>query len=82
MKKFIYSIFAVLVSVAACTTFEVESSLPVVKPTDPTISVTTTGETEIVATVSAAEGTGFYSYAVIAGAARPFASISKLLFLE
>ena len=75
MKKYLYSIFAALIAVA-CTTFEEEASLPVVKPGEPTITVTNLGETTITAKIDAPEGTGFFSYAVIAGQAAQLDSAS------
>ena len=75
MKKYLYSIFAALIAVA-CTTFEEEASLPVVKPGEPTITVTNLGETTITAKIDAPEGTGFFSYAVIAGKAAQLDSAS------
>ena len=67
MKKYLLSLLAVA-AVFGCTRFEDEASLEVVKPSTPTISVSGVEDTGFSATISAQAGTGFYSYAVLAGA--------------
>lgn len=67
MKKYLLSLLAVA-AVVGCTRFEDEASLEVVKPSAPTISVSGVEDTGFSATISAQAGTGFYSYAVLAGA--------------
>lgn len=69
MKKYILSLIAA-VAVVGCTTFKDEASIPVVNPSDPTIAVNEVGDNGFSFTVSAAEGTGFYSYAVLKGTAQ------------
>ena len=68
MKKVFYSIFAAVLAVA-CTTFEVEEPLQIVNVDKPVISDVVVGETTLSAKLTPKEGTSFYSYAVIAGAA-------------
>lgn len=67
MKKYLYSIFAAILAVG-CTTFSVEQPLPVESAGVPTIAVGNVEDISITATITAPEGTSFYSYAVMAGA--------------
>ena len=67
MKKYFLSLIAVA-AVVGCTKFVDEDSIPVVNPTAPTITVGAVEDTGFSATVTAQAGTGFYSYAVLAGA--------------
>ena len=67
MKKYLYSIFAAVLAVG-CTHFDVEQSLPVEAAGVPTIVVNKVEDTSISATITAPEGSSFYSYAVMAGA--------------
>ncbi len=67
MKKLIIIASALLFGLVACTKFESESPIPVENATDPTITVTESGDTGFKATIAAAQGTGFYSYAVLPG---------------
>ena len=69
MKQYLLSLLAVA-ALVGCTRFEDEASLAVVNATDPTITVGTVEDTGFTATITAAAGTGFYSYAVIPGAAQ------------
>ncbi len=72
MKKYILLLSSALflLGAASCTKFESEASLPVVDAKTPTITLVSAGETDLSVTVAAAEGTGFYSYAVLAGGAK------------
>ncbi len=72
MKKYILLLSSALflLGAASCTKFESEKSLPVVDATTPTLTLVSAGETELSVTVAAAEGTGFYSYTVLPGAAK------------
>lgn len=80
MKKYL-SIFAAVLAVG-CTNFKVEESLPVETVDVPVITIQEVGETSITATIAGAEGTGFYSYAVMAGPAKQLdsASLYKLSY--
>ena len=69
MKKYILSILAVA-AVVGCTAFKDEASVPAVVPSDPTITVNEVSDDAVAFTITAAEGTGFYSYAIIAGVAQ------------
>ena len=68
MKKYLYSIFAAVLAVG-CTSFEEEQPLAVETVDAPTITVVKVEDTSVTATITAVEGTSFYSYAVIAGKA-------------
>ena len=67
MKKILFSILAVSLAVASCTTFETEEPMAVVEATSPVITLGTAGDTGFSATIAAQEGTGFYSYAIVKG---------------
>lgn len=67
MKKYLLSLLAVA-AVVGCTTFEDEASIAVVNAADPIITLNTVEDTGFTATVAAQAGTGFYSFAVLAGA--------------
>ena len=66
MKKYLFSLFAV-VAVVGCTTFKDEEPLKPVIPSNPNIQISEVGDNEFTFTITPAEGTGFFSYAVLAG---------------
>lgn len=66
MKKYILSLLAV-VAVVSCTTFKDEAPKKAVVPGNPNIEITEVDDTGFTFTITVAPGTGFFSYAVIAG---------------
>lgn len=70
MKKFAIIATALLFGLVSCTKFESESPLPVESATDPSITISDVTDDSFTATITAVSGTGFYSYAIIPGAAK------------
>jgi len=79
MNKRILAAVSMLLAFAACTTFETEAPLAVVEATAPGITISGAGDTSFTATIAAAEGTGFYSYAIFAGEANEGINATNLL---
>ncbi len=71
MKKYILLVSSVLLAAAACTQFEDQKPLPVENAAAPAIElVGPAQDTTFSFKVTPAEGTGFYSYAVLEGGAK------------
>jgi hypothetical protein len=80
MKKYLlYSIFAVLVTIAGCTQFEEEVSVPFTAGPDVAIAITAVTDNSISFTLSPGSGAGFYSYLVTAGDAPAELETDKVL---
>lgn len=67
MKKSLFIIASLVLAVSACTTFKDEATIAPVIPSDPIVMVSEVGDTEFNFSIQPAAGTGFYSYAIIAG---------------
>lgn len=71
MKKILLISITALLALASCVKLGIdENPVPVVNASDPTIAISDAGDTGFKATITAAEGTGFYSYAILEGAAK------------
>ena len=77
MKKILFTILAAAAVSAACTKFEQDTVPTYDSVTAPEVTATVVSDTEITVTVTAAENTHYYGYAVMAGA--PGATADKLV---
>ena len=69
MKKVLYFFSAALLMLSGCTKFAEDEAIKFDTATAPTITVTVVDDNTVAVTVAGAANTGFYSYAVAAGAA-------------
>ena len=77
MKKILFTILAAAAVSAACTKFEQDTVPTYDSVAAPEVTATVVSDTEITVTVTAAENTHYYGYAVMAGA--PGATADKLV---
>lgn len=71
MKKILLISITALLALASCVKLGIdENPVPVVNASDPSITISEAGDTGFKATISAVEGTGFYSYAILEGEAK------------
>ena len=77
MKKILFTILAAAAVSAACTKFEQDTVPTYDSVAAPEVTATVVSDTEITVTVTAAENTHYYGYAVMKGA--PGASADKLV---
>lgn len=77
MKKILFTILAAAAMSAACTKFEQDTVPTYDSVAMPEVTATVVSDTEITVTVTAAENTHYYGYAVMAGA--PGATADKLV---
>ena len=77
MKKILFTILAAAAMSAACTKFEQDTVPTYDSVAAPEVTATVLSDTEITVTVTAAENTHYYGYAVMAGA--PGATADKLV---
>ena len=77
MKKILFTILAAAAVSAACTKFEQDTVPTYDSVAMPEVTATVLSDTEITVTVTAAENTHYYGYAVMAGA--PGATADKLV---
>ena len=77
MKKILFSILAAAAVSAACTKFEQDTVPTYDSVAMPEVTANVVSDTEITVTVTAAENTHYYGYAVMAGA--PGATADKLV---
>ena len=77
MKKILFTILAAAAVSAACTKFEQDTVPTYDSVAMPEVTATVVSDTEITVTVTAAEKTHYYGYAVMAGA--PGATADKLV---
>ena len=77
MKKILFTILAAAAISAACTKFEQDTVPTYDSVAMPEVTATVVSDTEITVTVTAAENTHYYGYAVMAGA--PGATADKLV---
>lgn len=73
MKKYFISILAAAVAFVSCINFEETLPLAVEKGGQATFEVSEVKDSSFIVTITAPEGTGYYSYAVIAGTKAPSA---------
>ena len=69
MKKSILIILAGAAMAAACTKFAEDKQISFDTATAPSVTITTISDESVEVTIAAAEGTSFFAYAVIEGAA-------------
>lgn len=70
MKKTIFILLAVATALASCVKFEDDGKINYDSTTAPEITAQTAADDSIHVTINGKTGTGFYSYAVLAGAER------------
>ncbi len=79
MKKLIYSLAIALIGMTSCTSFDEEKSESYAAGPTVDLSLTTTTDSTFTFTVKPAEGSNFYSYAVVPGKANTSVSSEAVL---